>query len=107
MKSYDVRWSHTAEIDLNNVLDYLSDKNIDAAMRVFAAITEKSETLAFLPEKGRMVPELHAQGISMYRELIYKNWRIIYRITGSTVCILACLDSRRNLEDLLLQRFLD
>jgi plasmid stabilization system protein ParE len=50
------------------------------------------------------VPELLRHGLAVWRELIVKPYRILYRIEGQTVYVLAVLDSRRDLEDLLLER---
>jgi toxin ParE1/3/4 len=61
--------------------------------------------MGHLPERGRIVPELREQGIILYREIILAPWRVIYRIVGQTVYVLAVLDARRNLEDILLDRF--
>lgn len=59
-----------------------------------------------LPDRGRIVPELHDQGINIYREISVPPWRIIYRISDSTVYVLSVIDSRRNVEDILLNRFI-
>jgi hypothetical protein len=52
------------------------------------------------------VPELHQEGISVYRELVIAPWRLMYRIADGEVLVLSFIDSRRNVEDILLQRFL-
>ena len=44
-------------------------------------------------------------GIAQYQELIESYWRLIFRIDGSNVYLVSVLDSRRNLEDILLDRF--
>ena len=59
-----------------------------------------------MPEKGRIVPELEFFHIRTYREIIESPWRIIYRIEEQKAHILAVIDGRRNVEDILLQRFL-
>ena len=51
------------------------------------------------------MPELAAFGIRIYRELVVAPWRVVYRIGGKTVSILAVVDGRRNIEDVLLDRF--
>ena len=45
-------------------------------------------------------------GIRNWRELIVKPYRIIYRIDEDTVNVLAVLDGRRDLQDLLLERLI-
>ena len=57
-----------------------------------------------MPERGRIVPELREQGITVYRELVEPPWRILYRIESDRVWVLAVIDGRRNVEDILLKR---
>ncbi|MBU1570609.1 MAG: plasmid stabilization protein, partial [Proteobacteria bacterium] len=58
------------------------------------------------PERGRVVPELQDQGIFQYRELIVKPWRSIYRIAEREIYVLSVIDSRKNVEDILLNRLI-
>jgi toxin ParE1/3/4 len=44
--------------------------------------------------------------VHQYREVIERPWRILYRIDGDTVLVLAVLDGRRELRSLLLERLL-
>ena len=44
--------------------------------------------------------------IRQYRELITTPYRLIYRVRSRDVLVLAVLDARRNLEDVLLDRLL-
>ena len=60
-----------------------------------------------MPERCRIVPELKQEGITLYRELIVKPWRIIFKISGSMVFIVSMIDSRRNIEDILFNRLID
>ena len=106
MKRFRVEWSRSASKDLLNIIEYISQDNIDAAVRIFETIKSKCKTLDQSPERGRVVPELKAYGIFSYRELIITPWRIIYRISDQKVFVLAVIDSRRNIEDILIERFL-
>ncbi len=67
-------------------------------------IKDKASSLKQKPERGRVDPELQDQGILLYRELIVFPWRIIYRISDRKVYILSGLDSRQNVEDILLKK---
>jgi plasmid stabilization system protein ParE len=69
-------------------------------------LKKKASNLYSLPERGRMVPELQGQGILQYRELVIPPWRLIYRIAERKVFVLAVIDSRRNVEDILLMRMI-
>ena len=105
-RKYDIRWTKSAEQDLEATIDYIARDNIDKALRILTKLRDAAETLSSTPYRGRVVPELYAQGIPGYRELIVSPWRIIYRIGEGQVHILAMFDSRRNLEDILLERFM-
>ncbi|WP_298754033.1 type II toxin-antitoxin system RelE/ParE family toxin [uncultured Arcobacter sp.] len=106
MKNYEVQWTKTAQNDLLNIIEYIKTDSINIAKKVFFEIKEESNKLHYLPERNRIVPELHEIGISKYRELIHKRWRIIYKIENQTVYILLVVDSRQNLEDVLFQRLM-
>ena len=53
-----------------------------------------------------LVPELALFGFSVWRESIVNPYRVIYRVEGDRVYVLAVFDGRRDLEDLLLGRLL-
>jgi toxin ParE1/3/4 len=99
-----VVWTRTAEEDLAGIVDFIADDNIEAAFVVFERIRERAAALHDLPDRGRIVPELHQNGIIQYRELIFAPWRIIYRHDEDNLYVMAVFDGRRNLEDLLLER---
>jgi plasmid stabilization system protein ParE len=101
---FTVVWTKAAETDLECIVDFIADDSVDAALAVFTRIRERAATLDNFPNKGRVVPELHQHGIIQYRELIVAPWRIMYRIDGNVVYVTTVIDSRRNLEDLLLER---
>ena len=105
-KAYLVRWSETSENDLKGIVEYLAEDSPYRAYEVLSKIKAKVSDLDSFPSRGRIVPELQDQGIIQYRELIVAPWRIIYRISEKTVYVLSVLDSRQNVEDLLLKRLL-
>lgn len=47
------------------------------------------------------------KGISQYREVVISPWRVIYRVEAARVLVVSVIDSRRNVEDILLGRFLN
>jgi toxin ParE1/3/4 len=75
-----------------------------AALRVLDQIEARAVSLIQMPERGQVVAELAAIGVHTYRELVVSPWRIICRISRKTVHVLAVLDGRRNMEDILLDR---
>jgi len=103
-KSYQVLWSHTAQQDLTEIVEYIAQDSIADALAILQKLEIKAALLITLPNRGRVVPELLHTGISQYRELISAPWRIVYRVENRQVLIMAVLDSRRNLQTVLLGR---
>jgi len=106
-KKFKIFWSHIAQNDLAHIIEYIALENRTNAVNTLRKIKEKSSKLYFSPERCRIVPELHDQGILQYRELIIPPWRLIYRITKKKVYVLAVFDSRRNIEDILFKRLIE
>jgi toxin ParE1/3/4 len=104
--SYRVLWTGVAKRDLREIVEFIACDSPDNAMKILHHIRKKSEELGCCPERGRIVPELLDQGINFYRELLIQHSRLLYRISEDRVFILSIIDSRRNVEDILLHRFL-
>jgi len=105
-KEYKIEWAAVAENDLKQIIDYIAIDSPGNALQLLKNIRQKASNLYALPERGRIVPELQGQGIHIYRELIVAPWRIVYRISDTTVFVLSVIDSRQNVEDILLNRLL-
>jgi toxin ParE1/3/4 len=105
-KTYQVLWTQTARRDLRKVLEYIAADNEKQAGKIFQAIKQKADNLQQMPLQGRIVPELSYFNILNYRELINPPWRIIYKVEENKVWVLAVIDGRRNVEDILLDRLL-
>jgi toxin ParE1/3/4 len=99
-----IKWSFSAEKDLLDIAGYVSSDSFQRALRIIMKIQSETEKLRDLPEKGRIVPEFEIQAINIFRELILPPWRIVYSFSNESINILAVLDSRRNLEDLILKK---
>ncbi|MCB9482341.1 MAG: type II toxin-antitoxin system RelE/ParE family toxin [Desulfobacteraceae bacterium] len=104
---YNVIWANVAEKDLINIIEYIADDSPENAEKILAKIKKQASDLYTMPERGRIVPELYDQGVLLYRELIIEPWRLIYRISGKEIYVLSVIDSRRNVEDILIKRFID
>ena len=106
-KAYHIVWAEAAERDLKEIIAVIAFDSPTNALKIFNKIKQSASSLYAYPERGRVVPELHDQGIRTYRELIVAPWRIVYRISAKNVYVLSVLDSRRNVEDILLKRLTD
>ncbi len=106
-KEYHVKWAAIAQSDLKQIFDYIAVDSPTNALQILKKIRQKASSLYTFPDRGRIVTELKDQGIHIYREIIVPPWRIIYRISNATVFVLSVIDSRRNVEDILLNRFIN
>ena len=103
---YAVYITKTAEDDLNEIIMYIARNNPQAAMKIMERLKAKINTLDHFPNRGGYVPELLARNIKDYRQITETPWKIIYKVDGEIVNILAIIDSRRNLQDLLVRKLL-
>lgn len=104
-KEYEVIWAKTAENDLLKIIEYIAQDSQSNALKILRKIKKQVDDLYLSPKRCRIIPELYDQGITQYREMIIRHWRVMYRISGSKVYVLSVLDSRQNIEDILLKRF--
>ncbi|MDT3739855.1 MAG: type II toxin-antitoxin system RelE/ParE family toxin [Candidatus Kapabacteria bacterium] len=72
-----LNWTEQAVNDLNNVYDYISKDSKHYAIQHISRIRSKCSILKTNPLIGRIVPEF---GIQNLRELIFGNYRIIYKV---------------------------
>ncbi|MDO8350050.1 MAG: type II toxin-antitoxin system RelE/ParE family toxin [Gallionella sp.] len=103
-ETYRILWTDTARQDLTEIIDYIAQDSVENALAVLDKLEAKAATLIILPNRGRIVPELLHTGISQYREIISTPWRIVYRMESQRVLVMAVLDSRRDLQLVLLNR---
>jgi plasmid stabilization system protein ParE len=101
-----VQWADVAVQDLEELAAFIAvDSEVDAE-RVLGRLEDRAASLASSPARGRFVPELARFGMRSWRELVVRPYRVIHRVEGRTVTVLAVFDGRRDLEDVLLDRLL-
>ena len=105
-EKYIVNITENAENDLNEILLFIAQKNPQTAIKIMERLQAKIETLDHFPNRGSYVPELLARNIKEYRQITEAPWKIIYKVDDETVNILAIIDSRRNLQDILIKKLL-
>ena len=105
-KVYNVIVSKSAEDDLRDIVDYYKSLNPPYVESVITQFEHNILSLSRFPLSGRIVPELYDQGIEQYREMIQGQYRIVYEMQAENVVVQAVIDSRRNLQDILLTKLL-
>lgn len=105
MSRRDVIVSEAASFDISDLIELiLATRGADEAIRVNDQLDEVMTSLETRAHRGRIVPELRARGITIFRELSALPYRVVYRVTETQVSIVEVLDHRRDLDSLLQAR---
>ena len=81
----NIVWSPLAVDRASEIAGYIAQDKPSAAERWIKTVFSKVEQLKSSPEIGRIVPEIRN---NQFREIIYGNYRIIYRIESEQISIL-------------------
>lgn len=107
MTRYEVFLTAGAQRDLEEIVDYIAANDSAAnARRVLDRLADAVAGLASFPERGARPRELLEIGIQEYRQVFFKPYRLIYRISGKTVHVHLVADGRRDMQTLLGRRLL-
>lgn len=74
--------------DILNIWAYIANDSKEAAHEFVHKLDSNIFSLAVFPERNPFIPESTLLQTELYRHLIYRNYRIIYRIEQKTVIIL-------------------
>jgi toxin ParE1/3/4 len=91
---YQIGWSPEAIEDVEEIAAYIHKDSPLYAQKVVEELIAASRRLRQSPLRGRKVPEL----TSTHRECFVYSYRIIYRIDGSQVLVVAVIHGKRLLE---------
>ncbi|HMK56606.1 MAG TPA: type II toxin-antitoxin system RelE/ParE family toxin [Dissulfurispiraceae bacterium] len=78
-------WSPLAIERVTEIAQYIAQDNPAASQKWVEAIFSKVEQLQSSPASGRIVPEVNRKEI---REIIFGNYRIVYRTDPKNISIL-------------------
>ena len=95
-KMVNIKWTPQSLDDIESIANFIA-RDSDYHAQIFTTKVFKAvEHLKIFPESGRIVPELNRKEI---REVIFGNYRIIYRTKGNNVVeILTVYHSARLLD---------
>lgn len=91
-----IDWSHLSLVRVGEIADYIAQDSLVHAREWISNIFNEVKRLEQFPEIGRITPEL---GNTQIRELIYQNFRIIYKIVSKNrIIILTVRHGKRLLQ---------
>ena len=86
-----IEWTATAKVDLLEILDYIAERNEQAANRLFDRIGQDLEHAAehpYLFKSSQRVPGL--------REIVtHPNYIIFYQVTATSIKVVNVVHARR------------
>ncbi len=92
------RWiiSPSASRDLNAIVDYFVEHNVEAGEHLLKAFNQKCQSLTQFPNLGKRYPQVRED----LRGIPLNGYIIFYRMQTDTVEILRVVDGRQDLEAL-------
>ncbi len=101
MRKVKIVWSELAKEDLKAIKAFIGRNAPRAAEAFIARIKDHVKRLEAFPESGQVVEEYNKPNV---REILYGNYRIIYRFDGKRIEVITVYHSARLLDDRLLER---
>jgi len=89
-----VRWTSVAFRQFRGIVDYVTAFSPNAGRTLADRITQALDNLETFPRLGRIVPDYQDEAI---RELIVGDYRVVYRIVGDEVRVIAVVHGSRDL----------
>jgi len=104
---HEVSLTKAAERDLEEIYLYIAEHDSRAsADHVLDRLVKATDAIKTSPDRGSYVNELRCLGISEYRQIFFKPYRLIYRVHSKQVIIYVIADGRRDMGSLLACRLL-
>lgn len=88
-----VTWSREAGDNLVDIEEFIARDSVERAIQFVDGLVDHAEAiLSDNPRSGRTVPEIGNPDI---RELIYRGYRIVYRLSDGLIEILTVFEGHR------------
>lgn len=100
-KIEQIRWTREGIESFESVIEYIARDSQYYAGSFAKRILQRIESLADFPLMGRVVPEYRNESL---RELLYQNYRIVYKVSGHTVYITLIIHGSHQMPDVFEHR---
>jgi toxin ParE1/3/4 len=105
--NFDVEFTTGARQDLLKIYRYIKAAGSpEAAKRMCEQLSEACDSLSQNPERGNVPSEIEGLSEMLCRQIVIKNYRIIYQVIGKVVIIHGIIDGNRNIREVMRQRLL-
>lgn len=90
-----IEWSGPSQKDLLEIQEFIASDSPSDAQRFVSELIRSADPLRKFPRLGRILPE---KALHNYREIIFRDYRIIYRVTDTSILIARVVHGRRLLK---------
>ena len=105
--SFALEFTTGARQDLLRIFRYIKAAGRpEAAKQLYEHLLKACESLSENPERGHTPSELEGLSEMLCRQIVSKNFRIVYQIVGKVVIIHGIIDGRRDIRETMRQRVL-
>ena len=105
--SCKVLLTELAEEDMQLIRDYfVTSEQENRIERFYAQMAKAFQRIAMAPEAGSRTMELLEVGIQDCREVFSHPFRVVYQYNNNTARVFLIADARRDLNELIKERFL-
>ena len=94
---FQVRITQSAESDVEEIWTYIAADSPVEASKFILQLEAQMRTIERFPQRCPLIPENELLGTE-YRQLLYGNYRTIFRISGKTVYVLRVVHGSRLLD---------
>ena len=91
----ELAWHLDAIADLDAIAAYIGRDSPSSAVHFQVRVIQAVQRLREHPRLGRRVPEI---ADASFRELVFQNYRIVYRTLGDRIVVLGVLHAAMDLE---------
>ena len=88
-------WSGRAKANLRKIYNFYAGKNLNSADKIISGIVFTAEQLQI-----NILYQREENLLAEHRRVIFKHFKIIYKISDKNILILQIFDSRQNPEKL-------
>ncbi|MDM8517812.1 type II toxin-antitoxin system RelE/ParE family toxin [Desulfobacterales bacterium HSG16] len=105
--SFAVEFTPGARQDLLKIYNYIRNVGApEAAKRLYEQLSKACASLSNNPERGYIPIEIEGLSEVACRQIVIRNYRIIYQLIENVVIIHGIIDGRRNVREVMRQRVL-
>lgn len=87
-----LRWTERAANDLIAIGEYIAADNPTAARAWVEKLRQRAVKASKMPRTGRVVPEIARDDV---REVLQRNYRIVYRVVDDRIVVLTVFEGHR------------